>query len=170
MSLAAALALPLTDAHGGVFPERSAIIFITFCVIVVTLVGQGLSLIPLLHWLKLMSGEDTAAYETKVRIKALEAGLQKLEALAEASNVDAERDPIARAIAEYRNRIDHLNRHVAPGHDTESDESRIDHHIQEEAIAAERHAIAQLRSEGRIPDDIFRRVQYDLDLAATRLV
>src|SRR6202042_3244864 len=122
---------------GAEFPERSAIIFITFCVILITLVGQGLSLIPLLAWLKLSSGEDTTAYETKVRIKALDAGLKRLETMAEAANSDAERDPIARAIAEYRNRIDHLNRHVAPGQDTESDESRIDHQIQEEAVAAE---------------------------------
>ncbi|MGA2396080.1 MAG: Na+/H+ antiporter [Candidatus Lustribacter sp.] len=170
VSLAAALALPLEDAHGAEFPERTAIIFITFCVIVVTLVGQGLSLIPLLYWLKLDADEDTTAYETKVRIAALEAGLKRLEALAEGSNVEAEREPIARAVAEYRNRIDHLSRHVAPGQDTESEESRFDHKIQEEALAAERHAIAQLRNDGRIPDDIFRRVQYDLDLAATRLV
>jgi monovalent cation/hydrogen antiporter len=170
VSLAAALAIPLHDAHGGPFPQRAPIIFITFCVIVVTLVGQGLSLIPLLRWLKLEDGEDTAAYETKVRIKALEAGLKRLEALAESSNVDEERDPLARAMAEYRNRIDHLGHHVTRGQDTESAESRYDHHIQEEAIAAERRAIRQMRDEGRIPDEIFRRVQYDLDLASTRVV
>ncbi len=170
VSLAAALALPLSDAHGAPFPRRDAIIFITFCVIVVTLVGQGLSLIPLLRWLKIENGEDTAAYEAKVRIKALEAGLKRLETLAESSNVDEEREPIARAIAEYRNRIDHLERHAVPGHDDESAESRYDHRIQEEAVAAERRAIMQLRDEGKIPDEIFRKVQYDLDLASTRLV
>jgi len=170
VSLAAALALPLEDARGGPFPEREAIIFITFCVIVITLVGQGLSLIPLLRWLKIDDGEDTEAYEVKIRIAALEAGLKRLEALAEGANSDAERDPIARAIAEYRNRIDHLGRHVIRGRNTESAESLIDHHVQEEAIAAERRAIAQLRDDGKIPDEIFRKVQYDLDLAATRLV
>jgi monovalent cation/hydrogen antiporter len=170
VSLAAALALPLYARNGTPFPHRDAIIFITFCVIVVTLVGQGLTLIPLLHWLKIEDGEDTAAYETKVRIKALEAGLKRLEALAESSNVEAERDPIARAVAEYRNRIDHLGHHIVPGQDTESEESRYDHHVQEIAVEAERHAIMQLRSEGKIPDEIFRKVQYDLDLASTRLV
>ena len=170
VSLAAALALPLNDAHGAPFPQREPIIFITFCVIVVTLVGQGLSLIPLLHYLKLDTGEDTDAYEATVRITALKAGLKKLESLAEGANDEAEREPIARAIAEYRNRIDHLGRHAASGHDTETDESRIDHRIQEEAIKAERHAITRLRDEGKIPDEIFRKVQYDLDLAAARLV
>jgi monovalent cation/hydrogen antiporter len=170
VSLAAALALPLYTRNGAPFPERTAIIFITFCVIVVTLVGQGLTLFPLMRWLKIKDGEDTAGYETKVRIAALKAGLKRLETLAESSNVDAEREPIARAIAEYNNRIDHLGHHVTPDQDTESSESRYDHHIQEEALKAERHAIVQLRDEGKIPDEIFRRVQYDLDLASTRLV
>jgi Na+/H+ antiporter len=170
VSLAAALALPLYTRNGAPFPQRDAIIFITFCVIVVTLVGQGVSLIPLLHWLKLEDGEDTSAYETKVRIKALEAGLKRLESLAESANVDEEREPVARAIAEYRNRIEHLGHHVTAGQDTESAESRYDHRIQEEAITAERHAIAKLREEGKIPDEIFRKIQYDLDLASTRLV
>ena len=169
VSLAAALALPLYTRSGAPFPQRTAIIFITFCVIVITLVGQGLTLFPLMRWLKIEDGEDTAAYETKVRIAALEAGMKRLETLAEDSNVDEEREPIARAIAEYRNRIDHLGHHITPGQDTEGAESRYDHHIQEEAIKAERHAIVRLRDEGKIPDEIFRRVQYDLDLASTRL-
>jgi Na+/H+ antiporter len=170
VSLAAALALPLHTANGTPFPHRTAIIFITFCVIVITLVGQGLTLFPLMTWLKIQDSEDTAAYETKVRISALEAGLRRLQTLAESSNVEAEREPIARAIAEYRNRIDHLGHHVTPEQDTEGAESRYDHHVQEEALKAERHAIVKLRDEGKIPDEIFRRVQYDLDLASTRLV
>ena len=168
VSLAAALALPLTDARGAPFPQRDAIVFITFCVIVITLVGQGLTLIPILRWLRLEAGEDTSAYEAEVRIKALRAGLKRLEALADSAVVDAEREPVARAIAEYRNRIDHLGRHASNA--GESDESRYDHRVQEEAIAAERHAIAQLRDDGRIPDELFRKIQYDLDLASSRLV
>lgn len=169
VSLAAALSLPLRTASGAPFAERSAIVFITFVVILVTLVGQGLSLFPLLHWLRISDGEDTQAYETKVRISALEAGLKKLEALAEDANGETERDAVSRAIAEYRNRIDHLRRHTG-SRDEESEESRFDHHIQEVAINAERREIARLRREGKIPDEIFRKVQYDLDLAASRLV
>ena len=170
VSLAAALALPLNDVHGAPFPQREPIIFITFVVIVVTLVGQGLSLIPILRWLSLKDREDTTAYENAVRIKALRAGLKRLEALAESANGDEEREPVARAIAEYRNRIDHLGRHTTPGSDGETEESRNDHRVQEEALAAERRAIAQLRDEGQIPDEIFRKIQYDLDLASSRLV
>jgi Na+/H+ antiporter len=170
VSLAAALALPLHDAAGAPFPHRAAIIFITFCVIMVTLVGQGVSLIPILRWLKLDDGEDTSVYEAKVRVKALESGLAKLQSLSDASADETQRLTLARAIAEYQSRIDHLQHHVAGAAEGESEASRFDHDIQETAIAAERAAIMKLRDAGKIPDEIFRKVQYDLDLAASRLV
>jgi monovalent cation/hydrogen antiporter len=173
VSLAAALALPLHDDAGHYFPRRAAIIFIAFGLIVITLVGQGLSLIPILRWLKLETGEDTAAYEIKVRVKALNAGLKKLETLAEGSENDMQRATLSRAVAEYQSRIDHLQHHIdraafdAAG---ETPESRFDHDIQEQSIAAERREIMHLRDEGKIPDEIFRKVQYDLDLAQSRLI
>ena len=170
VSLAAALALPLRDANGDEFPQRSAIVFITFCVILITLVGQGLTMIPLLRWLKTGDGEDTAAYEAKVRVKALQAGLRRLNHLSAETHDDVERETLARAIAEYENRIDHLSRHTASGAGGESESASFDHRIQEEAIAAERREIMELRNAGRIPDEIFRKVAFDLDLAAQRLV
>jgi CPA1 family monovalent cation:H+ antiporter len=170
VSLAAALALPLHDAHGAPFPQRAAIVFVTFCVIVITLVGQGLSLIPLLRWLKIDDGEDTAAYEAKVRVKALAAGLQRLHALAAEAQDETQRTTVARAIAEYESRVEHLRHHTGTGPGAESEGSRFEHRVQEEAIAAERREIMQLRDDGRIPDEIYRKVQYDLDLATQRLV
>jgi CPA1 family monovalent cation:H+ antiporter len=170
VSLAAALALPLHDAAGHPFPQRAAIVFITFCVIVITLVGQGLSLIPLLKLLDIGDGDDTSAYEIKVRVKALQAGLRHLQKMTEHAADDIERATLARAIAEYENRIDHLSRHAGGGVDGESESARFDHRIQEEAIAAERREIMALRDAGRIPDEILRKVIFDLDLAAQRLV
>jgi CPA1 family monovalent cation:H+ antiporter len=170
VSLAAALALPLHDDRGDPFPQRAAIVFITFCVIVFTLVGQGISLIPLLHVLNIGDGEDTAAYEANVRVKALQAGLRRLHELQAQARDDAERTTLARAIAEYENRIEHLSHHTSSGGDGESEAAHFDHHVQEEAIAAERREILQLRNAGRIPDEIYRKVLYDLDLAAQRLV
>ena len=170
VSLAAALSLPLHNDVGEPFPQRAAIIFITFCVIVLTLVGQGLSLIPLLRWLNVDDGEDTDAYEAKVRVKALRAGLERLEAMTAESHDETEKTTLGRSIAEYQSRIDHLEHHVGGANGIESPESRFDHQVQEEAIAAERQAIMQLRDDGKIPDEIFRKVQYDLDLAVSRLV
>jgi CPA1 family monovalent cation:H+ antiporter len=170
VSLAAALALPLRDDAGHPFPQRAAIVFITFCVIVITLVGQGLTLIPLVGLLKGEDGEDTAAYEVKVRVKALQAGLRRLHEMSEQPADDVERETLTRAIAEYENRIDHLSRHVSGGAAGESESARFDHRVQEAAIAAERREIMDLRDAGRIPDEIFRKVLFDLDLAAQRLV
>ncbi len=81
VSLAAALALPYSDATGGPFGQRDLIVFVTFCVIVVTLVFQGLSLIPLLSLLKIKGDESIEEREVEVRVHALRAGLDRLTKL-----------------------------------------------------------------------------------------
>jgi len=167
VSLAAALALPLRDAAGQPFPQRSAIVFVAFCVIVVTLVFQGLSLIPLLHWLHIDADEDIGQREIDVRVKALRAGLKRLAEIETGEHRPAEWEVIGRIKSEYEHRIDHLQSHL-PG-ERESDDSLFDHRLQDEALRAERDAIMELRDGGKIPDEIFRRIEYDLDLAETRL-
>ncbi len=167
VSLAAALALPYI-AHGAPFPGRNAIVFITFVVIFVTLVGQGLSLIPLLRMLRLEEDGDGERRDTEVRVAALEAGLARIGELERAQTGDGEqRDVLKRLRDEYENRIDHLRHHGTGAPETA--ESRFDHQAQAEVLNAERRAIMELRDRGQIPDEIFRRVQYDMDLAASRM-
>jgi CPA1 family monovalent cation:H+ antiporter len=170
VSLAAALAIPYRTANGAPFPGRDAIVFITFVVIFVTLVGQGLTLIPLLRWLKVGGGTDGEERELAVRIAALEAGLRAIEELQRANTEPYEREVLDRLHDEYQHRIEHLRRHE-PGSSAagETPESRFDHLAQRAAIQAERSTIQQLRDRGEIPDDIFRTVQYDMDLAEARL-
>ena len=81
VSLAAALALPFTAQGGSAFPARDAIVFITFVVIFVTLVGQGLTLIPLVKKLGLGRDGEGDAREVEVRVAALEAGLREIDAM-----------------------------------------------------------------------------------------
>jgi len=169
VSLAAALALPLTAAGGAAFPARDAIVFITFVVIFVTLVGQGLSLIPLVRWLRLGRDDaDGGQREIEVRVAALEAGLRKLDELGAKARVPEEREVLERLRDEYVHRIAHLRSHGALD-GSETPASRFDHEAQSEALRAERRAIMELRDRGEIPDEIFRRIQYDLDLAEARL-
>jgi Na+/H+ antiporter len=168
VSLAAALALPLAAQHGA-FPARDAIVFITFVVIFVTLVGQGLSLIPLVKRLGLGREGEGDAREIEVRVAALEAGLRKIEQMRANAQSDEEREVIERLADEYEHRIDHLRTHHVQSDVDETAASRFDHDAQEQAVRAEREAIMRLRDDGEIPDEIFRRVQYDLDLAETRL-
>ena len=77
-SLVLALALPLQTATGARFPARDQIIFITFCVIFITLVVQGPTLAPLARWLRIGSDQQEGAEEAHARLAAAEEGLRKL--------------------------------------------------------------------------------------------
>jgi CPA1 family monovalent cation:H+ antiporter len=169
VSLAAALALPFTDHLGRPFVARDVIIVITFVVILVTLVGQGLMLIPLLRWLRLSEDDDpTDVRDLEVRIAALQAGLAAIERLELGVHSPHEAEIIGRIKSEYENRISHLRAHTGNGQD-ENPLARFDHELQAAALSAEREAITRMRDDGKIPDDIFRAIQFDLDLAASRL-
>src|SRR5438309_4017277 len=82
LSLAAALAIPLTLPGGAPFPERDRIIFVTFGVILVTLVLQGLTLPALIRRLGIKDDGRAEDEENEARLRATEAGLDRLEALA----------------------------------------------------------------------------------------
>src|ERR671933_611607 len=82
VSLAAALALPFTTAAGAPFPERDLLLFLTVCVIVVTLVGQGLSLPWLLRVLRVRADGSDEQEETLAWEMATDAAQVRLEALA----------------------------------------------------------------------------------------
>lgn len=167
VSLAAALALPLRDAAGRPFPQRDEIVFVAFCVILVTLVFQGISLIPLLRWLRIEGDGEAEQREIDVRIGALRAGLKRMSELETGEHRPEEWEIIGRIKSEYENRISHLRSHL-PG-ERESPDSIFDHRLQDEALHAERTAIMRMRADGKIPDEIFRSIEYDLDLAETRL-
>jgi CPA1 family monovalent cation:H+ antiporter len=165
VSLAAALAVPL---H---FPARNEILFFTFCVIFATLVGQGLSLIPLLKLLKI-SGDDLEDRELEVRIAALEAGIQRLRSLESEFASTEEWEVEGRLVGEYQYRIAHLQAHRddrASEFPLEIKNVALDHKLQEAALTGERSEVLRMRAAGEIPDEIYRKIEYDLDLAQARL-
>jgi CPA1 family monovalent cation:H+ antiporter len=166
VSLAGALALPNVTASGAPFPGRSVILFITFCVIFITLVFQGLSLIPILRWLKI-DGDDLATREIEVRVAALRAGIARLRQLEPAFQSTEEWEVEGRLLGEYEYRIAHLLGHLDGSDDTGA--VAFDHRMQQEALEAERREITRLRDVGEIPDEVYRKVQYDLDLANERI-
>jgi monovalent cation/hydrogen antiporter len=167
VSLAAALALPELTATGALFPGRDEIIFISFCVIFVTLVFQGLSLIPLLKILRIDAGESIEERETEIRIAALRAGIARLRQLEPTFDSTQEWEVEGRLVGDYEYRIAHLSGHLDGSIGRE--DIAFDHHMQQEALDAERREILRLRDSGEIPDEIYRKVQYDLDLADERL-
>jgi CPA1 family monovalent cation:H+ antiporter len=171
VSLAAALAIPLLTVNGGSFPDRDLILFLTFCVILVTLVGQGLLFPTVIRALGLANaGRDEAqqdrAEEFAARKQALEATLQHLDTLAEARGLAP--DIVAPLRARHRERLNHVVRR-SDGDEAHWTLSELHDEIEELLIAAERQAINELYRLGNIKDEARRRIERELDLRDAHL-
>lgn len=169
ISLAAAFALPYTLSDGRPFPARPYILFLTFCVILTTLVGQGLTLPFLIRRLGIKDDGLTDEEERSARLAANEAALNLIEQLASTCDVPPE---VARRLqAEYCERMEELRRCADDGGDVASGEIATPHYrrLQYEALKVERQTIIRLRNEAVINDEALRRIQRDLDLAEARL-
>ena len=171
VSLAAALALPFRDASGARLAGRSEIIFVTLCVIVVTLLLHGLTLGPLIEWLGISETSTRQAQEMAIRVQALEEGLNYLQSIEPSLKTPGELEAAGRLLGEYRRRIAHLRGHLDDdeGARDAQDDRESDRRLELAALDAERRKIAQLRRSGAIPDDIYQSIEYDLDLAGLRL-
>jgi CPA1 family monovalent cation:H+ antiporter len=168
VSLAAALALPLTTRAGDGFPDRSLIIFLAFGVIFATLVLQGLTLGPLIRVLDLDDGGLGEHEEAEARIRAAEAALARLEQL-EAEDWVLE-DTAERMRGLYGFRQERFRQRSDPETDGEVEaRSQNYQRLRRELLDAERMAVTDLRREGQIGDDVMRRVVRDLDLEDARL-
>jgi monovalent cation/hydrogen antiporter len=162
VSLAAALALPTN------FPARDLIVFLTFSVILVTLVGQGLSLPWLIRLLHVEDDGGAEREDAKARIKAAEAALSRLDELEQEGWV---RDDTAeRTRAQYRFRSNRFRARY-DGVDEEGVEDRSQQYqrLRRELLEAERQAVIGLRNQGTITEDVMQRVQRDIDLEDLRL-
>jgi CPA1 family monovalent cation:H+ antiporter len=168
VSLAAALAIPLTTDAGGPFPDRDLIIFLTFCVILGTLVLQGLSLPMVIRALGLEPDHGEEREDAKARIHAADAALARLEELLEEEWVGEQTAERLRGLYGFRR-----NR-FASRFDDESDgeietQSQNYQRLRRELLDAERAAVVALGREGRISSDVVNRVWRDLDLEDARL-
>jgi monovalent cation/hydrogen antiporter len=167
VSLAAALAVPLTVDAGGDFPERNLIIFLAFTVIFATLVGQGLTLAPLIKRLELVDDGVEELEERRARRAIAEAGLARLEELGEPEWISSESVGRARNLLDYRReRFDAL----ADG-DGQPFEDRADawRRLQYDLFEAQRDQLVAMRNRGEISDEVRRRIERDLDLEESRL-
>ena len=166
VSLAAALALPLTLPNGAPFPGRDFILLFTFSVILATLVLQGLSLPPIIRWLNVVDDGLAEQEEREARLKANEAALARLNELSDRADPTA----LERLRGEYEDRIRQLEV-CDPDSDSTKTHLYTDtyHKLLSEALAVERRTVIQLRNEQIINDAVLRRIQRDLDLAEGRL-
>jgi monovalent cation/hydrogen antiporter len=163
VSLAAALAIPLATATGAPFPYRDLILSITFGVILVTLVGQGLLLPGVVRWLGLArdsADERQREHEAELaaRAEALTVAQSQLEQLAAEGQIAAE--VLARLEARHTYRVGRLPSDTGDGLEAAS----VAADIRAALIAAEREHIHQLLRDGRITDEARRRIERELDL------
>ena len=167
VSLAAALAIPITTDAGADFPNRELIIFLSFAVILVTLVGQGLTLGPLINRLGLMDDGIEEQEERVARRAVAEAGLGRLEEIGEPDWISPESIGRARNLLDYRRqRFDAL-----AGGDGQPFEDRAVawRRLMYELYDAQREHLVELRNRGEISDEVRRKIERDLDLEESRL-
>jgi CPA1 family monovalent cation:H+ antiporter len=170
VTLAAALALPLDPA----FPGRGLIIFLAFAVILVTLVGQGLTLPPLIRALNVRDDGSGEHEELHARTVATEAALVRIE------EMRAEVPGHLPLLDQLKERYEHRTEHLVHEHGTVAEPSdpsemtpeeveELEHdEIRRAIISAERLAVLELRDHGEIGDEALRRVERDLDLDELR--
>jgi monovalent cation/hydrogen antiporter len=166
VSLAAALAVPLTTATGSPFPARDLILFVTFAVIVVTLIGQGVALPLVVRWLGL--GRDAAKEhererkaELAARAEALNIAHVRLKQLVDSGQISPDVHAVLRARQDYRS--GRLPRTGSDGLEADDSEA-IACELRTDLIAAEREYIYRLLQEGQITDEARRRIERELDL------
>lgn len=173
VSLAAALALPLETEAGDPFPGRGLVIFLAFSVILVTLIGQGLTLPALIRRLGVVDDGSVEHEEIHARAVASEAALVRIEELRR--EVPSHLPLLDQLKERYEHRGEHLvHEHSddpAPKTDqpTPEEVEEMEHdEIRRAVIGAERLALLELRDRGEIGDDALRIVQRDLDLDELR--
>lgn len=177
VSLAAALAIPLTMDDGSPFPQRDLVIFLVYVTIMVTLLLQGLSLPWLIRTLGLsgIGAQREAITEARARLKAVDAALDRLEELREEDAFDDE--IVTRMRRLYDTRRDHLaDQATEDGSSGELDalspqQERGDAYarLRRELQDAQRECVVELRNDGQINDEIMRRIERDMDLEDVRL-
>jgi Na+/H+ antiporter len=168
VSLAAALALPFTLASGEAFPERDLISFVSFGVIFVTLVGLGLSLpsvVRLLGVAQAGRAEHVAEHTSEIaaRREALDVALKSLDALTEERDLSDEVTRLLRA--RHETRANQLPDSLNP----DARVSAAGTALTRELIAAERKFIHVQLRDGKITDEVRRRIERDLDLEEASL-
>lgn len=165
VSLAAALALPLTIDSGEPFPNRELIILMTYVVILATLVGQGLTLGPLVRRLGVTADNEVEREESYARRTAAQAALIRLNELTGQPWVPPD------LADKLRSRYEHVLEHLPESSDPAAiDTEHIAAHdrLRHEVIQAQREAILDLRIKGAIGDDAYHRIERDLDLEELR--
>jgi len=169
VALAAAIALPETLADGSAFPQRNLIVFLTFFVIFVTLVLQGLTLPPLIRALGLAGtggGDDCEEHEARrIIVSSALASLEEQRG-GDQAEFDAVYDDLSKR---YSKRLASLSKEVADDDGMSTKQMERYKAVLKELLRVERQTALRLRNDGRINDEVLHKIEHELDLSETRM-
>jgi len=165
VSVAAAFSIPLYLQNGSPFPQRNLILFLVFCVIIFTLVFQGLTLPWIIRKLDFTPYITTKKEANFILAALSEAALEHIENLITRENIDTEaaqhvKDIYARTIKQYSK----FNT------DDEIEQRKISRWLMVEAVKAKRKKLHELRQDEELDHDLFLELQNELDLDEARLL
>ncbi|HEY6967350.1 MAG TPA: Na+/H+ antiporter [Burkholderiales bacterium] len=160
VSLVAALALPEDIESGAAFPYRDLLIFLTFVVIAATLVLQGLTLTPLIRWLKLGSDPGPHEEHMRARVSLGRAALAAIDRIAARERMPG--DLVARVREEF---IDRIGAALPQGHQSSFAFGRD---LRLAAVRAERQELIRIWRAGEISDEVLHHLEEELDYEEQR--
>jgi Na+/H+ antiporter len=169
VSLAAALALPLTTASGQAFPHRHIILFLTFCVIFVTLVLQGLSLPWLARKLKVQEADSDFRSEGQARLALLEGLVVEIDSLIKKEESPEYRESLERWRLHYDDRLRVLKQRLALPGEVNRYAARKDRVLLPKLMNHTRRHLAKMRRQGVISEEVRRHIERDFDMEEQRI-
>ena len=167
VSLAAALAVPLALPGGPPLPAREAVIVITFTVILVTLVGQGVTLPLVIRAVRLGRDAGARAEEQQARRELVDEAVRRIDELYE--QWPGHRPLLDQLRATYLHRAEHFGQ-FDDVPESAAEQELVEHRqIRRSVIDAQREAVLLMRDRGVIDDDVLRSIERELDLEEVRM-
>ena len=167
VSLAAALAVPLSVDAGGEFPARDLILFLTLVTIGATLMIQGLTLPWLVAWARMEEPVSDERAKALARFRTVEAALAHVNDMSVETRLS--QDLVERAREMYTERARQLSGVCRAGVPERESDLAAWTRLRRELLRIERAELIQLRNTGQVPGAIMREVERDLDLEEERL-
>jgi CPA1 family monovalent cation:H+ antiporter len=168
LALAAAFSLPQALQDGSPFPQRELIIFLTFAIILVTLVLQGLSLPTIIRKLGLCETDPLRLAERQARRQMLRAALDYLDSI-KSQERDINEAVWHDTMQHYRELYAMYDDHAGEAQNSEKQWTEL-RDLGGDVRTAERSALKKMRYEDRISDHVLRKLERELDLLDTRFI
>lgn len=172
VSLAAALSLPISTVAGIAFPHRNLIIFITFIVILVTLVFQGLTLPFIIKAIKIQEIDPLipeGQQDASIKLRLIEISLDRIN---EKYSIEAQGIDLVKSFKqELENNLSHVSRRLLSMECEEIENAEMDayNHILKDIYQLQKQELHKMRGEKKFSDEFIRQQEMQIDLSDTKI-